>query len=841
MRKIFAMIMMLSLVMVSSCGEKLFPEEPEKPEQEEQTPTPGPGDEEKDPAEEPGEEPGVDPEPDVLMVFNVSVSEPSSANNDDIALLDELHYALYSAETENISYVLMAEAQPIVRDVAKVVNGEAKLEVCLASGAAGHEFVLILWAQKSREEGQEFYDLTDLRNVKCAGDVVLCNQEERVAYYLTHRFTPEDAEHAENLTLIRPHARLNLGTFAQSLRRPDGSTLRLDQSSISLTGVSDSFNTVSGIDNPQATTYGAAGQATSEKLTFQMNDVPQKAIIINEIEYPYLALNYFFVAGSVDMDFEILGTPLEAPSAEQQNDEVADETPEEEEEQPRQAKFEGTLKNINVHQNHTTTLIGHFFGSDGRYEYDFRLQVGENPKGGVTIIGDEDGDGQYDDPMDWGWGLGGDDTPSGGGIGGGDYEDPEHGEGDDDDDDHQGDKDEEQKEDVRIEGPDAVTWEVYTVEGLYMWAEEVRQSTTTLRINLKLFADIYLEEPWVPLTYKYGTIDGQGHTIHNMTIEGTSNLGFLTCVARYSEVGNLNFDNVNITGTSNIGVVAAKIDSSGYGIISNCHVLSGSVSGTSCVGGILGNSSDTYYTKIYDCSNNASISGTENVGGIVGKTDSDTISRCTNRGTVTGSGKYVGGICGYYYGAILYDSVNYGDVSGQNYTGGICGWCVVCTSCTNYGKISGTDYVGGISGHEDGYGQKNSTNCSNYGSVMGNKNVGGIFGEFKTFIGSMSNYGSVKGVSNVGGLCGITIIKNYSFVQCINDADVEGVDKVGGILGYFDPIRDYYTLTFSNNNISGTIKGATNVDQLVGLSDGVITDDGTNIFSGEVVIVEAEE
>jgi hypothetical protein len=839
MRKIFAVIMVLSLVMASSCREKLVPVEPEKPEKEEQTPTPEPdeGEEEKEPV--------VEPEPDVLMVFNVSAITPSSVNNDDIALLDELHYALYSNEVENISYVLNEEAQPIVRDVISISDGVAKLEASLAAGAAGHEYVLILWAQKSREEGQEFYDLKDLRNINCAGDMVLCNQEERVAYYLTHKFTVAGPEHSEDLTLVRPHARLNLGTFAQSLRRPDGSTLRLDQSSISLTGVSTSFNTIAGLDKPQASSYGKAGQTTSEKYTFQMNDVPQKAIIINEIEYPYLALNYFFVADRVDLDFEIIGTPMAPESGEQQlsNEAPEDETSEDEtpeDDQPRQAIFHGSLYGVNAHQGYTTTLIGHFFGADGRYEYDFRLQIGEDSKGGVTIIGDEDGDGQYDEPMDWGWALGGDDTPSGGGIGGGDYEDPEHGEGDDDDDDHQGDKDEEQKEDVRIEGPDAVTWEVYTVEGLLMWAEEVRQSTTSLRINLKLFADIYLEEPWVPLVYKYGTIDGQGHTIHNMTIEGTSNLGFLVCIAKYSEVGNLNFDNVNISGTSNLGVVAAKIDGSGYGIISNCHVLSGSVSGASGVGGILGNSGDTYYTKIYDCSNNASISGTENVGGIAGKTYSDTISRCTNRGTVTGSGKYVGGICGYYYFAILYDSVNYGDVSGQNYTGGICGWCDGCTSCINYGKISGTDYVGGISGHEDGYGQKNSTNCSNYGSVMGNKNVGGLFGEFKTFIESMSNYGSVKGVSNVGGLCGRTIIKNFSFFQCINDADVEGVDKVGGILGYFDPIRDYYTLTFSNNNISGTIKGATNVDQLVGLSDGVITDDGTNIFSGEVVIVEAE-
>ena len=152
------------------------------------------------------------------------------------------------------------------------------------------------------------------------------------------------------------------------------------------------------------------------------------------------------------------------------------------------------------------------------------------------------------------------------------------------------------KEDVRIEGPDAVTWEVYTLEGLYMWAEEARTSSgASFRVNLKLLADIYMTEPWVPVDFTAGTIDGQGHTIYNMVIEGDKNLGFLLKTNQYIEVGNLNFENVRISGTTNLGVVAGS--DSGSSLISNCHVLSGSVSGTTNIGGIIGVS--TYYTKYY--------------------------------------------------------------------------------------------------------------------------------------------------------------------------------------------------------------------------------------------------
>lgn len=891
MRKIFAIVMMLSLMAVS-CGEKESLE-PEKPEKEEQAPKPddGNGEDKKEPV--------VEPEPDVLMVFNVSAITPSSVNNDDIALLDELHYALYSNEVENISYVLNEEAQPIVRDVVAVADGASKVEVSLAAGSAGHEYVLILWAQKSREEGQELYDLTDLRNVKCAGDVVLCNQEERVAYYLTHKFTPQSAEYTEDLTIVRPHARLNLGTFAQSLKRPDGSTLRLDQSSLSLTGVSTSFNTTAGLDKPQATSYGAAGQKVSGKFTFQMNDVPQKAIIINDVEYPYLALNYFFIADRVDVDFEIIGTPLAPETGEPQpsNEEPEDDTEDEaEDDQPRQAKFEGTLKNMNVHQGHTTTLIGHFFGADGRYEYDFTIDTGDGyiPEDDErpVIIGDKDGDGYFDGDMDWGWALGGDDTPSGGGIigGGDDYVDPDLGDGGGDNG-----GDEEQKESIRIETPDAVTWEVYTVEGLLMWAEEVRNSTTKQRINMILYEDLYLEEPWIPVRTAganeyYGAVDGQGHSIHNLTIVNTESdfTGFIKRIGQDgNQVANLYFHNVNIKGAKYTGVVCGG----GEGI-SNCHVVSGIVQGTECVGGIVG---IMYSQLVKNCTNKATIIGTTKVGGIIGTNTNSYmyyVDNCVNHGSVTATGNYAGGISGYV--ATPRGCVNYGDVTGANYTGGISGTSSkAIVECVNHGNVVGANYAGGVSGSGSnisksenhgsvtgneyvggivasgyctsginngdvtgvkyvgglvGYNTKSSASNygTNYGSVKGEDTVGGCIGFLqwsttKSAVSSHTNTGRVEGVKNVGGVIGtLKSTKTITLSQCINQADVVGDENVAGLIGHATRSNTTDVLNLQNNFTSGNIKGRLNVDYLVGLNETTVNDDGTNIFSGEVVIVEAE-
>jgi hypothetical protein len=125
--------------------------------------------------------------------------------------------------------------------------------------------------------------------------------------------------------------------------------------------------------------------------------------------------------------------------------------------------------------------------------------------------------------------------------------------------------------------------------------------------------------------------------------------------------------------------------------------------------------------------------------------------------------------------------------------------------------------------------------------VTGKTTVGGTFGKLGSAGELLRNYGNVEGVSNVGGISGIYAQTNKSITQCINEANITGTNNIGGIVGYFDVSGVKYTLTLSNNNTSGTITGATNVEQLVGLSDGTVVDDGTNITSGEVVIVQPEE
>lgn len=862
MRNIVRIIGLLSaaVCIVASCNKKVIGPEPPYTGKEDQENTQNP---------EPPDH--VDPE-DTSVSFVISLPDNMTENNNDAALINELHYEVYSFDPQNICYVLNPEAAPVIKDTLVFTDG-----MTLEFGFAGtdkKEHVLVAWAQAACTEGNAHYDLSDLRCVRCAeGQQPLSNDVSRAAYYITHKFTTEGPEYSEELTLSRPHARVNLGTFAEALRRPDGTTLRLEQSSVSLKGISSEFNTIAGLGDTSVEFYGRAGDETAEAFEFTLNDIPSDNIIINEKAYPYLALNYFFTAGGVDMEFVVTGTPYRLVEGETE-DEMVEKTSD-------PVTFEGKLTGINARQDWVTNIVGYFFGADGRFEYDFRLGVEESDNS--IIIGDEDGDGYFDEPMDFSWGdaLGGDDTPTGGGIGGGgdDFTDPDLGDGDD----TVTDDPEKEKQNNRIETPDAVTWEVYTANGLLMWAEEVRNSTTKQRINLKLFDDIYLKDEWVPVRTAaadnyYGSIDGQGHAIHNLTINDSEghNIGFISTLGQGEkyQVANLNFYNVSIVGNTVVGTIAG----SGEGIY-NCTVYSGSVQGNENVGGLLGYVIGHKDRAPRQCTNYASVSGNNSIGGITGGENAYYyvyLYDCVNYGDVTATGDYVGGVVGgsgYLYPK---NCENHGNVSGNNYVGGIKGKNIgndLPSECINYGNVTGNTYVGGITGNGGMSDCINNGNVSgvqyvggligykrdgelaigfNYGNIKGESYVGGCSGCIIASSGyilktsSLYNSGKVEGVTYVGGIAGYAkcYTSNYrgTISMCINEGDVTGDENIGGLIGEISNSYSNTNITITNNNTSGIVTGKTNVGQLYGLTSGggsgAIIDDGTNVCTGEVVIVQ---
>ncbi|WP_337578367.1 hypothetical protein [Prevotellamassilia timonensis] len=179
-----------------------------------------------------------------------------------------------------------------------------------------------------------------------------------------------------------------------------------------------------------------------------------------------------------------------------------------------------------------------------------------------------------------------------------------------------------------------------------------------------------------------GIFDGNKHTVSDLYINSSgSNLGL------FGYVDGAEIKNVTVQGNVT-------------GFYEEGNEQSGQY-----VGLVLG--VGTTKSKLENCESRGSVTGCSNVGGIAGLVPQGTITLCTNRATVTGSGqssKYIGGIVGYGKG--LSFCANYADITAEGSSvGGLVGY--VFPDINNEGM----------------------SNCMNVGNVIGKQNVGGLAGE----------------------------------------------------------------------------------------------------------------
>lgn len=173
--------------------------------------------------------------------------------------------------------------------------------------------------------------------------------------------------------------------------------------------------------------------------------------------------------------------------------------------------------------------------------------------------------------------------------------------------------------------------------------------------NYKLAADIDMNaanRSWEPLASFTGSLDGDGHTISNLSIETTAdNAGLFGSLGQQSEVKNLNFVKPSITLTSDnqyVGVVAGQATGD---TLTNVHVFDANIADAtgSCdvtAGGLVGRAA--LYSHISGSSFNGTIDlpAASVAGGLVGDalTSSDVVASAV-KGTFTAASS-LGGIIG---------------------------------------------------------------------------------------------------------------------------------------------------------------------------------------------------
>ena len=181
------------------------------------------------------------------------------------------------------------------------------------------------------------------------------------------------------------------------------------------------------------------------------------------------------------------------------------------------------------------------------------------------------------------------------------------------------------------------TYTVYNADGLMNIAELVNGGKTD--INITLTADIDLTgKNWTPIGTDYdnsykGTFDGGGHTITGLTFTTNDEFaGLFGWLNRAGTVKNVVMEGVQITSHQIYGGSIGGVVGYSWGTIENCSV-SGSVSGTVYVGGVVG---AQIGGSITGCSSSATVKGTVDVGGVAGQTNSSaTLTACYATGNVT--------------------------------------------------------------------------------------------------------------------------------------------------------------------------------------------------------------
>ena len=264
------------------------------------------------------------------------------------------------------------------------------------------------------------------------------------------------------------------------------------------------------------------------------------------------------------------------------------------------------------------------------------------------------------------------------------------------------------------------SYTVTSADGLMNVAELVNGGKTDINITLDKDIDLTGKE-WTPIGTGYsnkytGTFDGGGHTIKGLTVTTNDQfVGLFGSIGYAGTVKNVMMEDVQITSNRSSGFAGGV---AGYsdGTIENCSV-SGSVSGTVYVGGVVG---AQWEGSITGCSSSATVNGTVHVGGVVGQTNSSaTLTAC------------------YATGNVIIEMAPKKNIAGGGLVGMNAGSsllaCYATGNVTSTGSSTGNVYIGGFLGgnyttvtacywknnHEQGIGYKKAGTVTEVTKVDG--------------------------------------------------------------------------------------------------------------------------
>ncbi|RNI11753.1 hypothetical protein EFE42_09970, partial [Methanohalophilus sp. RSK] len=195
-----------------------------------------------------------------------------------------------------------------------------------------------------------------------------------------------------------------------------------------------------------------------------------------------------------------------------------------------------------------------------------------------------------------------------------------------------------------------------------------------------------------------GNFDGQGHTITDLYIDRSSDIGLFGETYSGASISNVGLENVNVTGSSGVGGLVGE----NFGSVTQSN-STGYVTGSfDSVGGLVGYNEGKGST-VTECYSTGNVTGSSNVGGLIGYHGAyAVVNQCYSTGNVNASNNdRVGGLIGKIYLSSVNQSYSTGNVTGDFLVGGLVGYNEggSVNQCYSTGNVTGNEDVGGLVGN----------------------------------------------------------------------------------------------------------------------------------------------
>ena len=280
----------------------------------------------------------------VTYTVQVADAVATRALGDDITAVNELVYEVYRTKEEGV-VDFSDEDNLLYHKTAEVKNGVATIEIEFVND---QNFTVLFWAHV---QGNDVYDVDDLTAVTITSPDVANNVNAQA--FVGRDFVRDCvSDNNGKVTLVRPVSQLNIATTPESLvfEAEDGergSSIRLDGSSVKVTGLATSYNIA---------TLSAFGEPATE-YEYTETAVPGDVLTVNGKNYTYVAMNYVGFApemGTSDVTVSYVINTSEG-------------------------YIDNEILNVPVKPNYRTNIIGNLITSKTDYTIELDKTWGELP------------------------------------------------------------------------------------------------------------------------------------------------------------------------------------------------------------------------------------------------------------------------------------------------------------------------------------------------------------------------------------------------------------------------------------------------------------------------------